>query len=146
MQFNHDLDVHNHVIRSYDQGQITIVLPYDENTPSNPNDEQDANNRGLQQEVLRQSLVLMPHLLQRDWPPQTVSELSTADVSALAALTPEIVIIGTGARLQWPVTEVLKPLIDAGIGYEIMDTRAACRTYNILSNEGRDVAAALMMI
>ncbi len=75
-----------------------------------------------------------------------MAELSQADIQQLAALTPELVIIGTGKRLQWPDRAVMTPLMEAGIGYEIMDTAAACRTYNILSYEGRAVAVALMMI
>jgi len=54
-------------------------------------------------------------------------------------------LIGTGARFQFPEPALLAPLQKAGIGVEVMDTQAACRTYNILLGEGRSVAAALIL-
>jgi uncharacterized protein len=62
----------------------------------------------------------------------------------IAALKPELVIFGSGARLRFPAAALLRPLIDAGIGVETMDTAAACRTYNVLLAEGRSVVAALL--
>ena len=59
---------------------------------------------------------------------------------------PEVVLLGTGARLRFPPAAVLAPLTRAGIGVEVMDTAAACRTYNILAGDGRRVVAALLMI
>ena len=60
-------------------------------------------------------------------------------------MQPQILIIGTGPAQVFPSPRVLVPLMDAGIGYEIMDTGAACRTYNILVSEGREVVAALLL-
>ena len=65
------------------------------------------------------------------------------DVAAHGA---EIIIVGTGATQVFPSPDVLAPLVTHGVGFEIMDTRAACRTYNILMAEGRNVVAALIMI
>ena len=62
------------------------------------------------------------------------------------SLKPEVVLLGSGARFIWPETAALAPLMQAGIVYEVMDTAAACRTYNILMSDGRRVAAALLMI
>ena len=62
----------------------------------------------------------------------------------LAELRPELVLFGSGARLRFPAPALLKPLIDARIGIETMDTAAACRTYNVLLAEGRSVVAALL--
>ena len=71
------------------------------------------------------------------------SRRSRADHFArIAALEPELVIFGSGARLRFPAPALLRPLIDAGIGVETMDTAAACRTYNVLLAEGRSVVAA----
>jgi uncharacterized protein len=70
--------------------------------------------------------------------------LHADDLAAVCELAPEVVILGTGARLRFPSPQVLRPLIDARIGYEIMDSAAACRTYNILATEGRAVAVALI--
>ena len=57
-----------------------------------------------------------------------------------------MVLLGTGGRLRFPPSAVLAPLIAAQIGYEVMDTGAACRTFNLLAGEGRRVLAALLLI
>jgi len=62
------------------------------------------------------------------------------DFRAVIRLAPEVFLLGTGPRLKFPPVASLKLLIEAGIGYEVMDTPAACRTYNILMSEGRNVA------
>ena len=87
-------------------------------------------------------------------PPQTrmghfhlyVADLTETHFAMVAALKPEIVLLGTGARQQFPLPRLLRPLLTQGIGVEVMDTAAACRTYNIIMLEGRRVAAALLMI
>ena len=94
----------------------------------------------------RASLIVLPNRLIRDWPPQTFAELRIEHFAALAALSPEVVVLGTGARLRFPDPALTRPLIEARIGLEVMDTAAACRTYNILVSEGRIVAGALLMI
>lgn len=100
----------------------------------------------VNEEVLTQSFVLTPKTLIRDWPPQEFAALERDHFESVAGLKPQIVLLGSGARQQFPPAEVTRPLIDAGIAVEIMDTGAACRTYNILSSEDRNVAAALLMI
>lgn len=145
MQIHQDLDIHQYTIKGYGEGEVVVLVPL----MAEVNEETDAEGnpaRGLQQEHLTRSLILTAQHLVHDWPPQTVDELTQEHVQALAALKPEVAIIGTGARLQWPPRRLLQPLVAAGIGFEIMDTAAACRTYNVLSYEGRRVAAALMMI
>jgi uncharacterized protein len=79
------------------------------------------------------------------WRPRTVDELVEADFEPLLALGPEVVLIGTGPRQQFPSPAMLALLHSLRIGVEIMDTAAACRTYNVLAAEGRSVAAALML-
>jgi uncharacterized protein len=59
-------------------------------------------------------------------------------------LKPEIVILGTGAAQRFPRRDLMRELAAAGVGVEIMDSRAACRTYNILATEGRKVVAAIL--
>ena len=71
--------------------------------------------------------------------------LTDAHVDQLVAAQPEVVLLGTGSRIRFPASAVLRPLIDARIGYEIMDTGAACRTYGVLLAEGRQVLAALIV-
>ena len=80
-----------------------------------------------------------------NWPPQTFADLETGHFSQLIDLKPELILIGTGSRQRFPRPELLKPLIEAKIGFEIMDSQAACRTYNILVGEGRQVLLALMV-
>ncbi len=90
------------------------------------------------------ALVVTPETL-APWPIAPASPIGADDVRALLAHTPEIVLLGTGARLAFPPAAVLRPLIDARVGYEVMDTGAACRTYGILMAEGRRVVAALIV-
>jgi uncharacterized protein len=80
----------------------------------------------------------------RDWPVADFDALQAAHFEALAALQPELVIFGSGSRIRFPKPALLRPLIDARIGIETMDTAAACRTYNVLLAEGRSVVAALL--
>ena len=63
----------------------------------------------------------------------------------MVTLQPELVIIGTGNKQHFPKPELMKALISAKIGFEIMDSQAACRTYNILVGEGRRVLLALIV-
>lgn len=143
MQIHQDLDIHHYSIKSYSKGEIVVLVPL--LAALSAETDADGNQaKGLQQETLTTSILLTSTHLERNWPPQNVAELREEHVQALAELKPEVAIIGTGASLKWPERALLKPLIDAGIGYEIMDTSAACRTYNVLSYEGRNVAAALM--
>ncbi len=92
------------------------------------------------------SLIVLPERVFPDWPPRSFQELAPEHMQTLAVLDQEVVLIGTGRRLRFPSAELLAPMAQAGIGWEIMDTGAACRTYNILVSEGRKVAAALLMI
>ena len=69
-----------------------------------------------------------------------------ATMASALALQPEILLIGTGRRLVFPAHSLYAELFRKGIGLEVMDTTAACRTYNILLSEGREVVAALFMI
>ncbi|TAG47343.1 MAG: hypothetical protein EAZ30_10135 [Betaproteobacteria bacterium] len=71
--------------------------------------------------------------------------LDAASIATGAALDAEIVIIGTGARLVFPAPAALQPLRDARIGFEVMDSRAACRTYNVLLAEGRKAGLLLIV-
>ena len=110
-------------IRAYAAGQVTI-----------------------NQEVYTRSVVVTAQQIIADWPPANPADLLAAHFEAVVSLRPEVVILGTGARLQFPAPSIIRPLVEAGIGIEVMDTGAACRTYNILMSDGRRVAAALMMI
>jgi len=91
------------------------------------------------------SVVVLPDRIIADWPATSFEALLAEHLGALANLGRELVVLGTGARLRFPRAEILRPLIDAGVGVEVMDVRAACRTYNILMAEERKVAAALLL-
>jgi uncharacterized protein len=81
------------------------------------------------------------------WPPQSIDALEPAHLERLTELDPrpETVLIGTGEQQVFPPHDVVAPLIDARMGFEFMDTRAACRTWNILLAEDRHAVAALML-
>jgi len=78
------------------------------------------------------------------WNAASFDALTAAHFAQLAARKPELVIFGSGARLRFPAAALLRPLIEAGIGVETMDSAAACRTYNVLLAESRSVIAALL--
>ena len=78
------------------------------------------------------------------WPAQRFEQLSIEHFAELARLEPELVIFGSGAKMRCAPPACLRPLIEKGIGFESMDTAAACRTYNVLLAEGRAVLAALL--
>jgi uncharacterized protein len=79
------------------------------------------------------------------WNASRFDELGPDHFAELAKLGPEVAIFGSGGRIRFPKPAWLKPLIEAGVGLETMDTAAACRTYNILAQEGRKVAVALLL-
>lgn len=91
------------------------------------------------------SLIVTPEQV-IDWPPASFAEILAVHFDVLAAMRPEVVILGTGTKLQFPSPRLTRALVEANIGLEVMDTGAACRTYNILMSDGRRVAAALLMI
>jgi uncharacterized protein len=79
------------------------------------------------------------------WDGAAFETLAAAHFERVAAFGPELVLFGSGRRLRFPRPEWLRPLIERRIGIETMDTRAACRTYNLLVAEGRSVVAALLL-
>jgi len=92
-----------------------------------------------------ESLVVGAEQLVTNWPLTSVDALAADHFAAMMEMKPEIVLIGTGATFVFPEPGRLAPLRSAGIGVEVMDTPAACRTYNILLGEGRNVVAALIL-
>jgi len=79
------------------------------------------------------------------WAPVGFDELAQPHFDELLRHGPELVIFGSGVRLRFPKPALLRALIERGIGVEAMDTAAACRTYNVLASEGRNVVAALLL-
>jgi uncharacterized protein len=91
-----------------------------------------------------QHLLVMPDRL-LTWDVAGFEALDSFHVERLLAFEPEIVILGTGAALRFPGPRFARPVTAAGIGLEVMDSQAACRTYNILASEGRRVLAAVFV-
>ncbi|MDB5814607.1 MAG: hypothetical protein JWN23_1724 [Rhodocyclales bacterium] len=105
----------------------------------------DAGHVAINRQRHESSVLVMPGHDVKSWAADGFEALTEADFAQIRDLSPAVVIVGTGRRQRFPKPVLLRPLIDAGIGFEIMDTGSACRTYNILAGEGRQVAAALML-
>lgn len=139
MKFQRDADFDTYSIQAYRPGEIVV------GTPQRVAGETEESVRQVQ-ETLTRSFIIAARHLQVDWPPQQISELTLAHLEPIFSLQPEVFLLGSGARLAWPPPALLGTLAQRGIGTEVMDTAAACRTYNILMLEGRQVAAALLML
>lgn len=94
---------------------------------------------------LRGHLILSAQKILPDWAVTSPKILNAGDLQPAIDLNPKIVLLGTGDHLALPNTDLMTELATQGIGLEIMDTPAACRTYNLLVHEGRDVVAALFI-
>jgi uncharacterized protein len=122
VKFTLEPSAHPHLIRSYDGTQLWI----------------DA------QRITRSCLVTAERLI-TDWPPATYSELEPAHLDVIFALAPEVVLIGTGPTHRFAAREVRAAFAQRGVGVEVMQLGAACRTFNVLLQEDRRVAAALFL-
>jgi uncharacterized protein len=122
MKFTLDRPGTLHVVRGYTPGRLHIG----------------------EQEYAR-SVIVSAATLIADWRPQHIGELTAADLEPALALKPQVLLLGSGARQVFPPPELLAQLYAARVGFEVMDTGAACRTYNVLVGEGREVAAALII-
>ena len=122
MKLSEDKPANSHIIRGYDSHSI------------------DINGK-----LYTQSLVVSKQHLVTDWPVKSVADLNQSTLAALLVIQPEVVLIGTGLRLQFPHPECYASLLNQGIGVEFMDSGAACRTYNILLGEERKVIAGIIL-
>lgn len=93
----------------------------------------------------RENLVLTPDAVHAGWATAGFAGLAESDFEALLEGSPEVVLLGTGRAIHFPHPRLTQALTKAGVGVEVMDTAAACRTYNILAAEGRRVTAALLL-
>jgi uncharacterized protein len=94
---------------------------------------------------LRSSFILSPDRLIEAWPARTVADLIDEALQPILDLRPQVVLLGTGAKVHFPAQATLAQFLTRGIGIEVMDNSAACRTFNLLVSEGRNVVAALML-
>ena len=78
--------------------------------------------------------------------PQSLNELDVSHFEALLAQSADIdvLLFGTGAKMQFIPPKLRQALSTQGLPIDVMDTGAACRTYNVLMAEGRRVVAVLM--
>jgi uncharacterized protein len=95
--------------------------------------------------VLMRSFLLAPDRVVEDWPVTKAAEFDVAAAETIAALEPEVVLLGTGERQVFPSREAIVALLRRRIGVEVMDNAAASRTYNLLASEGRRAVAAFML-
>ena len=93
----------------------------------------------------RQNVVVTSEKIIVGWAPNGFDALIAEDFAAIAALKPEVALLGTGATIRFPHPRLTRALTDARVGLEVMDTPAACRTFNILAAEGRRVAVAILI-
>ncbi len=91
------------------------------------------------------NLIVMANKLILDWQASDFAELNEAHFAQLIELKPEVVLLGTGEKHQFLHPKIYKNLTEIGVSLECMTTAAACRTYNFLMSEGRNVAAMLIV-
>ena len=96
-------------------------------------------------EKVSENVLIFRNEIERGIPLHDVAALQEQDLDELLAKGPEIVILGTGWQTQRPPRDLVFAMARRGIGFESMDTPAACRTFNILIGEGRDAAAILII-
>lgn len=99
----------------------------------------------VNQETVGRSFLLTPNQLVPEWRPTSAADLQPADMDAVLALQPALVLLGTGPRLRFPAAAVMAALLTRGVGIEVMDSAAAARTFNVLATEGRRVVAAFLL-
>ena len=100
---------------------------------------------GVDGEKITHSVIIASSGERIAWRPERFEDLAAEHFAVLARVHAEVVIFGSGSRIRFPQAAWLAPLIERRVGIETMDTAAACRTYNILAQEGRSVAVALLL-
>ena len=100
----------------------------------------------IQEQTITKSIVITPDKIIDDLLPENFEALDETHFARFAELEPEIVILGSGSTLRFPPPAYTATLLQKGIGIEVMATDAACRTFNVLLSEDRDVIAVLFMI
>ena len=121
MKFTAD-SARGNIIRSYSPGEIK-----------------------LREDVIRTNVIISQEKIVPDWNPAGIDQLSIADFAPALEQKPEIILFGTGRQQQFPNIALLTEIMRAGIAIEVMETSAACRTYNVLIGEYRAVVAALLI-
>jgi uncharacterized protein len=97
------------------------------------------------EELVRSSCIVSADRLITDWPPARLEALALGHLQTIFELQPEVVLLGTGERQRFPAADIRAAFAGRGVGLEVMDLGAACRTYNILVQEERHAVAALFL-
>ena len=145
MQVTLESNIAHYRIHAYDSGSITVAIPKQREAVADGHRDADVH-LPMWRDELQHSFVISPELLIRHWGADDFDDLQAPHFAELKQYEPEIVLFGSVKTLRRPPAAMLATLTDAGIGVEIMDTGAACRTYNILMSDERRVLAALMVI
>ena len=105
----------------------------------------DADGVRIGERVFRASLIVGTREVIPDWRAASMADVSLQSLEPALDLQPEILLLGTGTRTRFPEPLLIAELSRRRIGFEAMDTAAACRTYNVLAHEDRAVVAALII-
>jgi uncharacterized protein len=105
----------------------------------------EAGSIRLTERTITSNCLIAPEQVITDWSAREVATLTMNDLQAIFALKPELVILGTGMQQQFPATAIRAAFLARDIGFEVMDLGAACRTFNVLLSEDRQVVAALLL-
>jgi len=122
-----------------------MKLSLDYSTAKYSIDAYDSGMVSVNKQCYQDSIVVTPDRLLESWQPTQIAQLETAHIEFLVSLEPEIILLGTGQSLSFPEPSLMAVALHQGIGFEVMDTGSACRTFNVLAAEGRNIAAALMI-
>jgi uncharacterized protein len=122
MRFTEDSTSGINVIRAYGNGELRV-----------------------NEHAYRGAVILRAATVIADANVHNLDALIAMDASRTLGLEPELVLLGTGARQIFPAPSFGAQFLRAGIGFEVMDTSAACRTFNVLVGEHRRVAAILLL-
>jgi len=95
--------------------------------------------------LLSNHVIVSTEKIIENWSPANIADLSIADFGDVLGMTPEVIVFGTGPTQIFPPGALITDILRRGIGFEIMATSAACRTFNVLAAERRKVVAALLV-
>jgi uncharacterized protein len=95
--------------------------------------------------IVKKNIVISKDYIYEDFLPKDYQDFALLHLNKLILWQPEIILIGSGKTLNFPNKEWGEYLNKRNIGFEIMDTGAACRSYNLLIDEGRNIVACLFL-
>ena len=104
----------------------------------------DGSGALVNERRLTASFIIAPDALVEDWPVRDAAAIAAADLEPLLALSPELLLLGTGANQVFPPAAALAACLRRGVGIEVMSNAAAARTYTVLAGEGRRVVAGFL--